>query len=89
MLKREKDVESLRDKITTCGGGKAPPYRAAETGKYPINPAWRAPLPGGMYAAPTNTRYRVHEPKNVALGQTGTGRMHAAPTNRRGRQVNG
>ena len=67
-----------------CGGGKAPPYRAAETGKYPINPAWRAPLPGGMYAAPTNTRYRVHEPKNVAMGQTGTGRMHAAHTNRPG-----
>ena len=27
---------------------------------FPINPAWGEPLPGGIYAAPTNTRYRVY-----------------------------
>ena len=26
-----------------------------------VNPAWDAPLLGGMYASPTNTRYRVYD----------------------------
>ena len=43
--------------------------RAAGTGGFPGNPAWRTPshdhvpLPGGIYASPTNTRYRVHKPQ--------------------------
>ena len=44
-----------------CGGVKTPPYRATGTGGFPVNPAWRAPLPGGIYASPTNTRYRVYD----------------------------
>ena len=44
-----------------CGGVKTPPYRAAETVMLPINPAWGAPLPGGIYASPTNTRGRVND----------------------------
>ena len=27
---------------------------------FPATPARGAPLPGGIYAAPTNTRYRVY-----------------------------
>ena len=52
-----------------CGGVKTPPYRAAETVMLPINPAWGAPLPGGIYASPTNTRGRVHEPKTLPWGE--------------------
>ena len=44
-----------------CGGVKTPPYKPAGTGDLPANPAWDAPLPGGMYASPTNTRYRVYD----------------------------
>src|SRR5699024_2807587 len=44
------------------GGRERPPYRAAETVGFPANPARRKPLPGGMYASPTNIRDRVHEP---------------------------
>ena len=58
-----------------------PPYRVAETGNFPANPAWGQPLPGGIYASPTNTRYRVYDPRDRAAPQTPTGRMHAAPTN--------
>ena len=36
----------------------------------PKPPRDGAPLPGGIYASPTNTRYRVHEPKTVAMGRT-------------------
>ena len=44
------------------GGRERPPYRAAKTVGFPANPARRKPLPGGMYASPTNIRDRVHEP---------------------------
>ena len=71
------------------GGRKRPPYRAEETGNRLRTPRNRTPLPGGIYASPTNTRYRVHNPKNVVAGQTATGCNHAAPTNLPGRQVNG
>ena len=40
---------------------------AGQTVGHPANPARRTPLPGGIYASPTNTRYRVHNPKPVAL----------------------
>ena len=46
------------------GGVKTPPYRATETGNFPVNPARGIPLPGGMYASPTNTRYRVYDTGN-------------------------
>ena len=52
---------------SASGGRERPPYKTRETGKFPINPAWGIPLPGGIYASPTNTRYRVHKPENVAL----------------------
>ena len=42
---------------------------AAYTVLSPANPAQRAPLPGGIYASPTNTRYRAHNPKPVARGK--------------------
>ena len=53
------------------GGRERPPYRAPETVGFPVTPAWRIPLPGGIVASPTNTRYRVHEP------ETGQRRKHA------------
>ena len=37
-----------------------PHCRAGYTVVFPANPARGAPLPGGMYASPTNTRYRVY-----------------------------
>ena len=37
-----------------CGGVKTPPYGAAYTVVFPVNPAWGKPLPGGIYASPTN-----------------------------------
>ena len=36
---------------------------------FPRTPAWGAPLPGGIYASPTNTRGRVHEPKTLPWGE--------------------
>ena len=57
------------------GGRERPPYRAAETGNEPGTPARRAPLPGGIYASPTNTRYRVHKPKTLQQGR----RLRAQP----------
>ena len=36
------------------GGVKTPPYRAGEAGGDPANPVRGTPLPGGMYASPTN-----------------------------------
>ena len=53
----------------------------------PKTPRDHSPLPGGIYASPTNTRYRVHEPKSVAAEQTSPGRMHAAPTEQNKRQT--
>ena len=64
---------------------KAPPYRARETGDFPANPARGTPLPGGIYASPTNPRYRVHKPGDDWRPYRFTGRIHAAPTNRPGR----
>ena len=63
---------------------KSPALQTGGNGQRTGNPARGAPLPGGIYASPTNTRYRVHKPKNVTIRQTPTGRMHAAPTNRPG-----
>ena len=67
---------------SASGGRERPPYIPGYTVVFPVNPARGVPLPGGIYASPTNTRYRVHEPKNVPIRQTPTGRIHAAPTNR-------
>ena len=36
------------------GGVKTPPYKVAEAAIFPANPARRTPLPGGIYASPTN-----------------------------------
>ena len=36
------------------GGVKTPPYKAKQTGTFPANPARGKPLPGGIYASPTN-----------------------------------
>ena len=52
-------------KADVHGGVKTPPYRAAGTGGFPGNPAQGTPPPGGMYASPTNTRYRVRKPKTL------------------------
>ena len=43
-----------------CGGAKAPPYRVGETGNQPATLRDGTPLPGGIYASPTNARYRVY-----------------------------
>ena len=46
---------------------KTPPYRGGETGNQPGTPRDRSPLPGGMYASPTNqgaayaSQKRCHE----------------------------
>ena len=40
-----------------CGGRERPPYNAAYTVVFPATPAWRTPLPGGIYASPTNEIY--------------------------------
>ena len=45
-----------------CGGVKTPPYKPAATVGFPANPTRGKPLPGGIYASPTNTRYRVYGP---------------------------
>ena len=70
-----------------CGGRERPPYRARGTGNFPANHARRTPLPGGMYASPTNIRYRVHKPKNVTIGRTGTAGSRPRPTERGKRAV--
>ena len=57
-------------KATVHGGVKTPPYKPGETSNDSVNPVWGTPLPGGIYASPTNTRYRVHNPKNVIIRQT-------------------
>ena len=44
-----------------CGGVKTPPYKPGKTSVLPGNPARGTPLPGGIYASPTNTRYRVYD----------------------------
>ena len=43
------------------GGVKTPPYKSWYTVGFPANPARGAPLPGGIVASPTNTRYRVYD----------------------------
>ena len=48
-------------KCNVRGGRKRPPYKPAYMVVFPGNPAWGAPLPGGIYASPTNTRDRVYD----------------------------
>ena len=43
--------------------GQGPALQTGGNGQRTGNPARRVPLPGGMYASPTNTRYRVHKPQ--------------------------
>ena len=44
-----------------------PPYKSAGTSMFPANPAWRTPLPGGIYASPTNKGAAYTNHQNVAL----------------------
>ena len=46
--------KNVKTKANARGGVKTPPYKPAYTVVFPGNPAWDAPLPGGMYASPTN-----------------------------------
>ena len=92
MLKREKDVENLRDKITMCGGGKARPTerRKRATNREPCvvvripyrRCQWKC---GTACMPPLQIRVPRTQTKNVTTGRTSTGRIHAAPTNRPGR----
>ena len=41
--------------------GQDPALQTGANGQRAANPAWGAPLPGGIYASPTNTRYRVYD----------------------------
>ena len=49
------------------GGRNRPPYKSAGTSMFPANPAWRTPLPGGIYASPTNKGAAYTNHQNVAL----------------------
>ena len=63
--------------------GRSPALQSTGNRQRTGNPARRTPLPGGIYASPTNEG-TAYTKKNVTVWQTGTGRMHAAPTNRPG-----
>ena len=52
-----------------CGGVKTPPYKSAGTDNFPGNPAWRTPLPGGIYASPTNKGIAYTNPKTLQQGK--------------------
>ena len=49
--------------------GQDPALQTGANGQRTGNPVWGKPLPGGMYASPTNTRYRVREPKTLQQGE--------------------
>ena len=52
-------------KNNNVGRGQDPALQTGANGQPTVTPARGAPLPGGIYASPTNTRYRVHNPKTV------------------------
>ena len=57
--------EWVKQVFTACRPrrGQDPALQTGGNGQRTGNPARRAPLPGGIYASPTNTRYRVHKPQ--------------------------
>ena len=46
--------KNVKTKANGHGGRERPPYSVAYTVDYPANPVRGTPLPGGMYASPTN-----------------------------------
>ena len=52
-------------KTILCGGVKTPPYKPGKTVIFPANRAWGAPLPGGIYASPTNKGAAYTNPKTL------------------------
>ena len=58
-------TQERKNKADGHGGVKTPPYIPGYTVGLPINPAWGAPLPGGIYASPTNEGIAYTNPKTL------------------------
>ncbi len=51
------------------GGRERPPYKPGRTATLPVTPARGTPLPGGIYASPTNKGTAYTTPKTLPQGE--------------------